>query len=182
MSLSSVASWRSDLWAKFGRTGRSESDDEWRKGYSRQRRNSMDKGPEIGENKVRNLRPESLELGPLAHLVTWLKPLSILPGILLRKMAHGTMVLYNMLNQESYGRMAKLMPVAAPGNRETGYLDHGHSHEQRDGAWGPAMSNLSLLWADISPPVLGGHSRRKPPQSFLGLPALWLPVGPVGLF
>ena len=30
----------------------------------------MDKGPEIGENKVRNLRPESLELGPLAHLVT----------------------------------------------------------------------------------------------------------------
>lgn len=54
-----------------------------------QAENSMDKGPERRENKVRKLRPESLELGSPVHLVL-IKHLPSLPGLLLRKTVHGT--------------------------------------------------------------------------------------------
>lgn len=53
-----------------------------------QAENSMDKGPKRKENKVRKLRPESLELGSPVHLIL-IKHLPSLPGLLLRKMDRG---------------------------------------------------------------------------------------------
>lgn len=46
--------------------------------------------------------------------------------------------------------MAKPTPVLAPGNTETGHLDHGHSHERGDPAQGPTITGLPLLQANVS--------------------------------
>lgn len=67
------------------------------------RKRGTDRGPERRANKVEKLRPESLELGPPAHLVLIKRPPP--HSWVFSEIVQGTVVLCNVLSQEIYVRL-----------------------------------------------------------------------------